>query len=560
MSAVKAGRFPTRRLHIGREMVYAAVLLIYGPSVLNGQFGDLATTDDGSTLYFASAVRPTGSSLSLHSKIYRWTTRSGVLVFAEEASERFDGCVQQFFYELHAPQVSADGGITAYTGTRPSSSGKFCPPEEPNEAVISLADNHSLKLPGAVALSRNGRYAITVPMDAQTDEYHLVTDLTTGQTSVVYGAFNGEASHVTDAGAVISAERTAIVVAERDGRTRMLQTQQAVDGAVIDRTGRTIVYTTQLGPSNPARIAAVDGLTGKETQLAVGFAFGILGISADGATVYYTESIPSNTRVEVYVYAIDTAGVNRQTVIKIQDPVTGAVMSGDGRVVFASSGGRLLRFDTVSGAVTEIVPPTPNITVAYRVGLPLQTTVAPVGSVMVLWGSRNGKEASVCGLPAALLDSSTFSMPSVRFQVPWDLAEGPCVVVVRTDSPFESGISLEVRKYDPQFANPLYFYHENFTGFIAASSPARAGEVISFYMTGLGPVDAAGMVSASFGCKLNFSTAELLYVGLAPGQPGFYQVNLRVPPDASGSAPFTAAPLVCGFNADLQAVASLWVR
>ena len=79
-------------------------------------------------------------------------------------------------------------------------------------------------------------------------------------------------------------------------------------------------------------------------------------------------------------------------------------------------------------------------------------------------------------------------------------------------------------------------------------------------MTGLGPVDMAGLVSAGFWCKIDSLAAEVLYAGLAPGAVGFYQVNVRVPRVALSSAPFTSASLVCGFNDDLQAAAPLWLK
>jgi hypothetical protein len=74
------------------------------------------------------------------------------------------------------------------------------------------------------------------------------------------------------------------------------------------------------------------------------------------------------------------------------------------------------------------------------------------------------------------------------------------------------------------------------TGLIASSqNPAVAGEILSMYTTNLAE---GGVVppQVAIGGKL----AEILFFGDAPGYPGYYQVNLRVP---SGVAPGSAVPV-----------------
>ncbi len=74
------------------------------------------------------------------------------------------------------------------------------------------------------------------------------------------------------------------------------------------------------------------------------------------------------------------------------------------------------------------------------------------------------------------------------------------------------------------------------TGQIAsADNPAVAGEALSMYTTSL--VD-GGVIppQVSIGGRL----AEVLYFGAAPGYPGYYQVNFRVP---TGVAPGSAVPV-----------------
>ena len=84
--------------------------------------------------------------------------------------------------------------------------------------------------------------------------------------------------------------------------------------------------------------------------------------------------------------------------------------------------------------------------------------------------------------------------------------------------------------------------------------PAKAGEVIVGYMSGLGPVDNNGLVGAGFQCRFDAVPAEVQYAGLAPGFTGFYQVNVRVP-----SPPPLSSTATCGFDSSRQATASVWL-
>jgi uncharacterized protein (TIGR03437 family) len=62
------------------------------------------------------------------------------------------------------------------------------------------------------------------------------------------------------------------------------------------------------------------------------------------------------------------------------------------------------------------------------------------------------------------------------------------------------------------------------TGELAsAGTPATAGDVLSMYTTSLAPGGIPPQVA--IGGRLG----EILYFGAAPGYPGYYQVNFRVP-------------------------------
>jgi minor extracellular serine protease Vpr len=78
----------------------------------------------------------------------------------------------------------------------------------------------------------------------------------------------------------------------------------------------------------------------------------------------------------------------------------------------------------------------------------------------------------------------------------------------------------------------------------AQSQPARRGEVVEIYATGLGAVSnppgfgnagSAAPLSRTLGdttAEIGTTRATVLYSGMAPGLPGVYQVNALVPQDS----------------------------
>jgi len=89
--------------------------------------------------------------------------------------------------------------------------------------------------------------------------------------------------------------------------------------------------------------------------------------------------------------------------------------------------------------------------------------------------------------------------------------------------------------------------HQDFHGPVTESDPARPGEIVHVYMTGLGPVSPAqttgvtapgeppAMVLAAVTASLTASdptlstNVQVLWAGLVPGNLGLYQVDLQLP-------------------------------
>jgi uncharacterized protein (TIGR03437 family) len=80
---------------------------------------------------------------------------------------------------------------------------------------------------------------------------------------------------------------------------------------------------------------------------------------------------------------------------------------------------------------------------------------------------------------------------------------------------------------------------------ISATNPARAGQVIIVYATGLGatqpavgageasPSSSPAVASRTVSAYVGGQTASVEFAGLTPGPVGLYQVNLRIPATAA---------------------------
>jgi uncharacterized protein (TIGR03437 family) len=100
---------------------------------------------------------------------------------------------------------------------------------------------------------------------------------------------------------------------------------------------------------------------------------------------------------------------------------------------------------------------------------------------------------------------------------------------------------------------PGAILHANFS-LVNAASPAKIGETVLVFLTGLGAVNppvadgtAGGATPLSKAAPVNVLiggvTATVSYAGLAPGFPGLYQINVTVPADlvVTATAPFPLA-------------------
>lgn len=186
----------------------------------------------------------------------------------------------------------------------------------------------------------------------------------------------------------------------------------------------------------------------------------------------------------------------------------------------------------------------------YRAGL------VP-GSLAVVYGSsmaRQGESAGVWPLPLSLANVEVsvngvaapllfVSPQQINFQVPWNLAEGAASVEVTVDGARADALGVQLVHAAPGIFGVAH--GSDFTP-VNASQPASAGELLSVFGTGLGPVtlrvpdgDATPLGTLSTSTEavhamLNGAPLEVQFAGLAPGHAGVYQVNVKLPSNSVG--------------------------
>lgn len=137
----------------------------------------------------------------------------------------------------------------------------------------------------------------------------------------------------------------------------------------------------------------------------------------------------------------------------------------------------------------------------------------------------------------------------INFQAPFEIGAGDrAVIVVRNGQKTSEPVSVAVASFQPGIfmvdGKRGIAVHGSNNALVTTGSPARRGEVIVIYATGLGPVAppigtgvAASPQYLTFAASpvtvmIGNQSAPPLFVGLTPGFAGLFQVNVRIPQTA----------------------------
>jgi uncharacterized protein (TIGR03437 family) len=448
-------------------------------------------------------------------------------------------------------------------------------------------------------VSANGKWAFGGGSQSNVGFYYQIgyrVNLTTGEVRPITETdLKGAAfMYVASTGRPVANDGTAVFTTGARGVYVMQGNQFAViatpgipSNPVIDAAARIIVFASgppcgdlSCGPGpNEVRITSPGT---SETALLVSGGYSP-SLTDDGRQVLYL-SDRSGTP-QAYLINADGSGGRRLT--NEPDGIAGAIFSGDGATAYAVTvAGRLIRIATGPASrpmrrprrpdnVAELIPATPFIGLPPRSSPPhpaplpvlapnklvtflgVGLSTAAITATAPLPASIDGVRVTIQGLPAGILNVQPNSVTVV---VPLGVTASQAAVVqvdVPGQTPFEGANMAVIAGFAPEFLpgppalyypNSLLAAHQDWSGLVSAQSPARPGEALHAYATGLGqtspavPYGEAAPRQEPFARLVSplvctdgqgVTQVEVLFAGLAPGLVGFYQVDWRVPSGAA---------------------------
>ena len=540
-----------------------SVLLLGVSFSLTAQILDLATTDDGQDLYFSTPYRLKGSTDVGYSKIFRYTN-SEFQLFREIAMTPEYFGVDTNFYMARRPSVSGDGRTVVYTATRNCIGGSHCVFFVYNLGFLAVAGGADQNLSdGMLTLSPDGRYVLISSIGGTFNPLSAAwSDLSKG--TVV----NLNDLHVIGDGRQAIANGGTILLT--DGQGPLLWNQGQIQRPSLATTpiqarlsadSQEIVYEG-LSPDFHYELHSYYVATGRDLILATGPA---LSAGSSNQDSYFHPSLTKNGFVVAYVLnnqlvAQGTHTLGVFSLVVAPDGITDVVVSGNGNVVYAVTGSnRLLRADITSGEVTELSAAVPRIQIVGGALVPgaridLSVSAAPASAP---------DPAISSGAGAAPLIARSSS--AVTFQIPWKAEAGSTVKLSVPGNPseFEEDDDEQLFGAIPQFYTlpmsgsiyPPYALaaHQDFSALVTDQNPARIGEIVHLYFTGLGmvaPTIATGVAApirplyrlvTPFSCQFfqesGVVPADILFAGLAPLFVGVEQVDMRIPSGLTSTNP-----------------------
>ncbi|MBI3282404.1 MAG: hypothetical protein HYZ57_21510 [Acidobacteria bacterium] len=353
---------------------------------------------------------------------------------------------------------------------------------------------------------------------------------------------------------------------------RPIYAEHRAQSPTISATGDRVAFeaVAEGGPDDDQRtLVVLDTRTGEQIAVAAmppgDFraavrSFAIPVWDASGTRLVYRSF---DDRAQPSAIALWESGTRQSRVLLTSDEgFSQAIISDDGRIVWAvTETNRLVRLDLSTGTTEEILSPLGSLT-----GGGPDSAAVPGSALLIRGvGFTNSQKALDGDVQLPRVDETPEGM---WVQIPWEyasIAEGSRRIAIRPDhNPFEIVVNIRLtHQVEPHIAtwrDPetgiayAKAAHADFTGLVTSSSPARPGETVHVYLTGLGPLDhplptgAPGPLDfpvhplTPLTCRLGADPGplEMPHLGYAIGMIGIYQADLTIPDNPpEGSSPLT---------------------
>ena len=536
-------------------------LMVLAAPLCPGQYKDLATTTDGSRLYFSSALRQRNTDQFLHAKIFL-LDRAGLHLTAqvERVGTGFTNP-----YRLDSPDVSGDAAVLAYTATRDCSGGSSCFLGEQSFSTITFAATGERRDAGGhIRLSRNGRFAVAYN-SANSMIYDVIRqDLVTGARSSLYPPIGRVVSGPTIAadGSVLNASSDRLVLYRQQAEVLK---GGGVAAASMDDGVTTVVYESR----SPRRLYAIELPSRREYQIGPDDRDSFQPVlNADGMWVLYLSQV--GDAAQVFFSHPDGSGWRQLT--DAWGGIREATLSGDGKVAYAVTGaGAILRISTDSGLVEQIIGPTPLVATVPGWQSPGSTyTITGSGLASFTAALLSPLPTEYWGITVRLGRTPAYlyriSPSEILYQVAWETPVNPqpaetkdtTVTLPGGDPYMEASYPIAISAVNPEAIpldpDPIYpepvAVHGDFSALVTLQNPALPGEILHLYLAGLGQVNpfvpsgvTTPLAPLSWAISSFQFTAEdsggqrpltVFFAGLAPALVGIYQLDIQLPSQISG--------------------------
>jgi uncharacterized protein (TIGR03437 family) len=490
----------------------------------------LTTTNDGTQLWFSSSLQLRTGPQYPYSKIYR-VDGNGVTV---QAHRDLDS-TPLAFYSLDQPQVTGDGKFLIYSTSY--SCGPCRGAASESATLVNLMTGQETSVGTNARISRNGKYLATY--SSTNAGPFVIKDLAQSVT-----LFQGTdwprgvsvASDGTTAFASSSSLPSGALQLIKGGVLSKLGPSN-VTATAIDDSASTLVYET----SAPRRLFVMDLRTMTTHQLGPDDRDSFQAtISADGQKIAYLSTLGSATQL----FISRTDGTDWKQLSVRGDGIAEATLSGDAKTAFATTGDRsILQIDSLTGAVTTLVGPTPRASFMQRTTPGSFTTLQGAGLANV--------SLLIDGVAPFIFQKSD---TSILLQIPWEASAASLIKIPEAGAPyFDVSIPMDLGHFfpaaiplgplNPKTGTQPIAIHSDFRSIVTDDNPALPGEIVHIYLTGGGEVTppvATGAITPAIPLS-NITTPitviatgsgqaiDLYFFGLAPGLIGVWQMDAALP-------------------------------